>query len=65
MLVSCFLDGGKIWILDGVCLVYVDYYVLWINLKNLNYMLFGNDGGFYISYDKGVIWDYVYNLLLI
>lgn len=57
-------DGGKTWSTKGATSVHVDHHALWINPKNSNHILLGNDGGFHISYDKGKTWDYVYNLPL-
>lgn len=57
-------DGGKTWSGDGAPSVHVDHHALWINPKNSNHLLLGNDGGFHITYDKCATWDHVYNLPL-
>jgi photosystem II stability/assembly factor-like uncharacterized protein len=47
-------DGGKTWIrLDTVGDVHVDHHALWFNPKDPDHILLGNDGGLYLSYDRG------------
>jgi photosystem II stability/assembly factor-like uncharacterized protein len=41
-----------------------DHHALWINPKDPNYMIDGNDGGIAISYDKGKNWDFTANIPL-
>jgi photosystem II stability/assembly factor-like uncharacterized protein len=36
--------------------LHLDQTELWINPNNPNHLALGNDGGFYVSYDKGVTW---------
>ena len=35
---------------------HVDHHDLWINPKNTNHLVLGNDGGVNISYDQGENW---------
>lgn len=54
-------DGGKIFVeiggevvyllFYGVKLLYLDMYVIWINFFNIDYVVFGNDGGVFVFYD--------------
>ncbi len=57
-------DGGKTFKSDGAPSVHVDHHALWVNPKNPNHLMLGNDGGFHISYDRANKWDYVFNLPL-
>ncbi len=57
-------DGGKTFRQDGARSVHVDHHAFWVNPKNSNHLMLGNDGGFHISYDRGKSWDYVFNLPL-
>lgn len=43
-------------------LVHVDYHAIWIDPKNTDYMLVGNDGGVYESFDRGANWHFKANL---
>lgn len=57
-------DKGVTFKTDGAPSVHVDHHALWINPKNSNHVMLGNDGGFHVSYDKSKTWDYVFNLPL-
>jgi photosystem II stability/assembly factor-like uncharacterized protein len=47
-------DGGKSWTrIDTVGDVHVDHHALWFNPKDPDHILLGNDGGLYLSYDRG------------
>ena len=54
-------DGGETWerIADAV---HVDHHAMWINPENPHHIMLGNDGGFYISHDRGETWDFSPNL---
>jgi photosystem II stability/assembly factor-like uncharacterized protein len=55
------LDGGKTFKnLAGVA--HSDHHAIWINPKNGNNILVGNDGGFNVSYDQGDTFDFVNNI---
>jgi photosystem II stability/assembly factor-like uncharacterized protein len=57
------IDGGKTfendWTARGI---HVDHHVLWINPKNTDHMLMGNDGGFHITYDGARTWSFLNNI---
>lgn len=59
------IDGGKTfendWTARGI---HVDHHVLWINPKNPDHMLLGNDGGFHITYDGARTWSFLNNIPL-
>jgi photosystem II stability/assembly factor-like uncharacterized protein len=42
--------------------LHLDQCELWINPDNPNHLALGNDGGFYVSYDKGAAWMHYNNL---
>ncbi len=49
-------DGGKTFRqLRGM---HGDHHALWIDPDNPNFLVNGNDGGLYVSYDKGVNWRF-------
>ncbi len=49
-------DGGKTFTSISAKNVHVDHHALWINPKNPNHLINGNDGGLNISYDDGEHW---------
>ncbi len=54
-------DGGKTFTdLGGG--VHPDYHALWINPGNPDHILVGNDGGLYVSFDRGYSWRFLQNL---
>jgi photosystem II stability/assembly factor-like uncharacterized protein len=57
------IDGGKTfendWTAQGI---HVDHHVMWINPKNTDHMLMGNDGGFHITYDGARTWSFLNNI---
>ncbi len=53
-------DGGKTFIENGA--LHSDHHAMWINPKNSNHIIDGNDGGIGVSYDKGATWEAVYNM---
>lgn len=57
-------DKGATFSGNGAPSVHVDHHAFWINPKNSNHVMLGNDGGFHISYDRSKTWDYVFNLPL-
>ena len=52
------VDGGKTWRqVQG--LAHSDHHAIWINPRDSNHVLNGNDGGLNISYDQGETWEFV------
>jgi photosystem II stability/assembly factor-like uncharacterized protein len=51
------VDGGRTW--ERLTGMHVDHHALWIDPANSNYMVNGNDGGVYISYDNGENWRFI------
>lgn len=49
-------DGGKTFEGINAPNVHADHHVIWINPKNENHMILGNDGGLNITYDNGKNW---------
>ena len=66
------LDGGKTFSFIGGQVsrmtpslaqgLHLDQCELWINPENPNHLALGNDGGFYVSYDKGLSWVHYNNI---
>jgi photosystem II stability/assembly factor-like uncharacterized protein len=66
------LDGGKTFSFIGGQVthmtqslaqgLHLDQCELWINPSNPNHLALGNDGGFYVSYDKGLSWVHYNNI---
>jgi hypothetical protein len=42
--------------------LHLDHSELWINPNNPNHLAVGNDGGLYVSYDKGLSWMHYNNI---
>jgi len=57
-------DGGKTFAPNGATSTHVDHHAIWVNPKNSNHVMLGNDGGFHISYDRCKTWDYIFNIPL-
>lgn len=55
-------DGGANWSRLDTFRVHVDHHELWIDPANPNHILLGNDGGLYMSYDRGGNWTHLNNL---
>ncbi|WP_456437480.1 VPS10 domain-containing protein, partial [Psychroserpens sp.] len=49
-------DGGKTFTSISAKNVHADHHALWINPKNPNHLINGNDGGVNITYDDGENW---------
>jgi photosystem II stability/assembly factor-like uncharacterized protein len=49
-------DGGKTFTSISAENVHADHHILWINPKNPNHLINGNDGGVNITYDDGENW---------
>jgi hypothetical protein len=53
-------DGGRTWTdeMEGKP-VHVDHHALWIDPADSRHLVLGNDGGIYLSGDRGATWRYV------
>ncbi|WP_370214563.1 WD40/YVTN/BNR-like repeat-containing protein [Mesoflavibacter profundi] len=49
-------DGGKTFVSISAENVHADHHALWINPKQPNHLINGNDGGVNITYDDGETW---------
>jgi photosystem II stability/assembly factor-like uncharacterized protein len=54
-------DGGATWQNTGRG-PHSDHHALWINPENPAHIINGNDGGLYVSRDRGETWDFSVNL---
>ena len=57
-------DGGARFATAAAREVHPDHHALWINPKDGRHMLIGCDGGFYVTYDRGNLWDHLNILAL-
>ena len=58
-------DGGKTFRpLMGFFTVHSDHQAFWINPDNPSHIIDGNDGGLYVTMDKGKTWKFHHNLPL-
>ncbi|HEY3129846.1 MAG TPA: hypothetical protein VGL91_10330 [Acidobacteriota bacterium] len=54
-------DGGKTFaVVQGIA--HSDHHAVWIDPKNGNHLIVGNDGGLDVSYDQGATWEFVNNI---
>ncbi len=52
------IDGGKTWRqVQG--LAHSDHHAIWIDPKNSNHLIVGNDGGLDVTYDQTETWEFV------
>jgi photosystem II stability/assembly factor-like uncharacterized protein len=52
------VDGGRTWRQIGG-IPHSDHHAFWINPRDNDHILLGNDGGMTVSYDQGETWDYL------
>ncbi|MBI4913203.1 MAG: glycosyl hydrolase [Acidobacteria bacterium] len=55
-------DGGVTWKRLGEKSKHVDNHALWIDPRNTEHLLNGNDGGVYETWDRGQTWSFKANL---
>ncbi|HEX6465129.1 MAG TPA: hypothetical protein VFZ98_11765 [Vicinamibacterales bacterium] len=55
------VDGGRTWNQVGG-LAHSDHHAIWINPRDHNHLMVGNDGGLDVSYDQAVTWEFVNNI---
>ena len=55
------IDGGKTW-RQVPGLAHSDHHAIWIDPRDHNHLMVGNDGGLDISYDQAETWDFVNSL---
>ncbi len=51
-------DGGRTWTGQFAQAPHADTHGIWINPKDSNHLIIGNDGGVNITYDRGRTWDF-------
>ena len=57
------IDGGKIWRqLQGI--PHSDHHAIWINPRDNQHILLGNDGGLNVSHDQGATWEHINHMAL-
>lgn len=56
------VDGGKTFETDVALVTHDDVHAIWINPKNSDHVLIGNDGGLAVSYDMSRTWQFIPNL---
>jgi len=56
------IDGGRTFETDVAMVTHDDVHGIWINPKNPDHVLIGNDGGLAVSYDMNRTWTFIPNL---
>ncbi|MEX2217446.1 MAG: PDZ domain-containing protein, partial [Phycisphaerales bacterium] len=57
-------DGGKTFTDDGGRGTHADHHAMWVNPGDGRHMILGNDGGMYMTYDRGENWDHLNHVAL-
>jgi photosystem II stability/assembly factor-like uncharacterized protein len=52
-------DGGKKFTSLQPGIAHSDHHAIWIDPRNGNHILIGNDGGLDVTYDQGATWEFV------
>jgi photosystem II stability/assembly factor-like uncharacterized protein len=52
-------DGGKTFDAESDRGIHGDHHALWIDPRDSRHMILGNDGGFYVTYDRTAHWDHL------
>src|SRR2546423_7524040 len=52
-------DGGKKFTSLQPGIAHSDHHAIWVDPKNGNHILIGNDGGLDVTYDQGTTWEFV------
>ncbi len=53
-------DGGKTFRSDNTARgIHVDHHSMWIDPRDGNHVILGNDGGIHVTYDQGLNWDHL------
>jgi photosystem II stability/assembly factor-like uncharacterized protein len=52
-------DGGKKFTSLQPAIAHSDHHAIWVDPKNGNHLLIGNDGGLDVSYDQGATWEFI------
>lgn len=57
-------DGGETFTDDGASAVHVDHHAMWIDPEDGRHIILGNDGGVYVTYDRGENWDHLSHMAI-
>jgi photosystem II stability/assembly factor-like uncharacterized protein len=57
------IDGGRTFATENLAKgAHGDHHALWIDPRDSDHLLLGNDGGFYFSHDRGASWEHLRNI---